>query len=62
MNALEQSQAKLLYWVKYMIEEETRWADYDPTEDDPAEAPPTWYAEMVAAVEMVETEGGEAME
>lgn len=62
MTALQQAQAKLLYWAKYMVEEETQWANYDPGEDDPAAAPPTWYAELVAAVEMVETEGGEAME
>jgi len=62
MTALEQAHAKLLYWAKYMIAEEIRWADYDPSDDDPAEAPPAWYAEIAASVEAVEAEGGEAIE
>jgi hypothetical protein len=63
MNALEQAQSKLLYWAKYILEEEGhRYDRYDPEEDDPADAPPVWFEELRAAVDLVECEGGEAIE
>lgn len=57
MDALEQNYRKLLYWAKFACEEEQ--AHYDKHDDID---PPTWLAELRAACDAVEDEGGEAME
>lgn len=63
MTALDQAQSRLLYWAKYIVAEEgVRWDCYDPNEDDPADAPPTWFEEIKKAIDAVEDEGGEAIE
>ena len=57
MNALEQNYKKLLYWSKFTCEEVE--AQYEKREDS---EPPSWLAELRAACDAVEDEGGEAME
>jgi hypothetical protein len=61
-SILKQNYESLLYWAKFCCEElNAQYARYSES-DDPADQPPTWLAELSAACDSCEINGGEAID